>query len=291
MLSLFEAWQPDVVVREAAEFSSLVAARRRGIPHVRVAIGLIAAERLILDAVARPVGDLLAEAGADTTGATLIDEPLLSLTPASFEPPEHRALAHRFRAERVTRTPSAQADRQAVYVAFGSEAAGQGHFPLLYRTVIDALADLDVDLVVATGRAADLSELGPVPHRVRVERWVDQGVELASARAVVHHGGYGTLLGALAAGVPQIAMPLFSFDQQINAERLAEVGAGLMIGGAEDLPRLPGPSADGPKIRTAVSRVLATPTYRERSEAFARDIAALPPALEAVALVEALARG
>lgn len=290
MLSLFEAWRPDVVVREAAEFSSLAAARRHGIPHVRVATGLVATDGLILDAVAGPVGELLAEAGADAKSTTLIDEPLLSLTPASFEPPEHRALAHRFRAERVTHTPSAPAHPQAVYVTFGSEAASQGYFPLLYRTVIGALADLDVDLVVAAGRAADPAGLGPVPPRVRVEQWVDQGLEIASAQAVVHHGGYGTLLGALAAGVPQIAMPLFSIDQQINAERVTKVGAGLMIGGAEDLPRLPGPSAEGPKLRTAVASVLATTAYRERSEAFARDIAALPAANEAIALIEALAR-
>jgi UDP-N-acetylglucosamine:LPS N-acetylglucosamine transferase len=42
---------------------------------------------------------------------------------------------------------------------------------------------------------------------------------------VVGHGGYGTTMTALAAGVPQILVPLFSLDQHDNARRLNEIGA------------------------------------------------------------------
>ncbi len=43
------------------------------------------------------------------------------------------------------------------------------------------------------------------------------------AAAVVHHGGIGTSAQALAAGVPQLVMPL-AFDQPDNADRLERLG-------------------------------------------------------------------
>jgi len=43
--------------------------------------------------------------------------------------------------------------------------------------------------------------------------------------AVVHHGGIGTCAQALAAGVPQLIMPI-SFDQPDNARRLEKLGVG-----------------------------------------------------------------
>ena len=46
------------------------------------------------------------------------------------------------------------------------------------------------------------------------------------AAAVVGHGGFGTTMMALAAGVPQVVVPLFAFDQTINAERVAASAPG-----------------------------------------------------------------
>ena len=40
MVGAIEEWRPDVVVRESAEFSSLVAAERLGVPQALVGIGL-----------------------------------------------------------------------------------------------------------------------------------------------------------------------------------------------------------------------------------------------------------
>ncbi len=55
---------------------------------------------------------------------------------------------------------------------------------------------------------------------------------LAHASAMVGHGGFGTTMGALAAGVPQVVVPLFSFDQVVNGDHVAAVGAGLTTGRA-----------------------------------------------------------
>jgi rhamnosyltransferase subunit B len=47
-------------------------------------------------------------------------------------------------------------------------------------------------------------------------------------KALVHHGGIGTLAKGLGAGVPQLIMPI-AYDQPDNAQRLKRLGAGDLI--------------------------------------------------------------
>ena len=51
---------------------------------------------------------------------------------------------------------------------------------------------------------------------------------LPRVAALVHHGGIGTCAQALAAGCPQLVMPM-SFDQPDNAARLARLGVGRAV--------------------------------------------------------------
>ena len=96
--------------------------------------------------------------------------------------------------------------------------------------MIDALAGVRARVLVTVGRHADPAELGPLPANVHVERWVAQASVMPHAAAMVAHGGAGTTLAALAAGVPLVLLPL-SADQPINARRVAELGAGLALDG------------------------------------------------------------
>ena len=97
------------------------------------------------------------------------------------------------------------------------------------------------------------------------------------ASAVVGHGGFGTMMSALVAGVPQVLVPLFAFDQEVNARRIEEVGAGLRLGGRhEAMPELAG----------ALTRVLGDTAIRSRAAALADEIATLPAASEIVAPIE-----
>ena len=83
-------------------------------------------------------------------------------------------------------------------------------------------------VLLTVGRELDLDALPPAPENVRVERWVPQQDVLGHAAAAVVHGGSGSTLGAIAAGVPLVVVPLFA-DQPQNARRVAEVGAGLAV--------------------------------------------------------------
>ena len=94
---------------------------------------------------------------------------------------------------------------------------------------------------------------------------------------MVGHGGYGTTMGALLAGLPQVVVPLFA-DQPHNAQRIADLGAGL----AAD-------AQDPAGVRAAVERLLADPAHRVAAGRVALEAQALPSIDEAPAALQALA--
>ena len=203
-----DEWRPDLILHEAAEYASAIAAHRRGIDHVQVAISQAAVEWGSLE-LAAPV------LPADVVAA-LRASPYASHFPASLDPspyPDTR---------RYTDQTPVESTRELVYVTFGSSAAELGFDP--YRAALDAVTGLDVEVLMTTG--ADLA-LGDVPANVRIERWVPQREALARAALVVCHGGSGTVLGALAAAIPLIVMPMFD-DQFANARALEAVGAAVV---------------------------------------------------------------
>ena len=105
---------------------------------------------------------------------------------------------------------------------------------------------------LTVGRNVDPSELGDVPPAIRVERFVPQAQVLASCAAVVSHGGSGTLLGALAAGLPLVLIPQGA-DQFENAVRCERAGAAVVIRPDE---------VTGDAVAAAVRLVLSEPAIR-----------------------------
>jgi glycosyltransferase len=165
-------------------------------------------------------------------------------------------------------------------VTFGSVAASIGFFPDFYRAVLVALADLPVRVLLTLGEAGDPAQLQPLPSNVHVERWWPQEVVMAHAAAMVTHGGFGTTLLGLTAGIPMVLAPLFAFDQFANARRVQAVGAGIAV---EDAPAAPG------QVRDALERVLADDTYRTAARRTADEMAELPHPSECLPILEELA--
>ncbi|MEQ1702353.1 MAG: glycosyltransferase [Ilumatobacteraceae bacterium] len=142
-----------------------------------------------------------------------------------------------------------------------------------------AIERLDVDAVATIGQFVDPDELGPVPSRVRVERFVPQAEVLRRSAVVVSHGGAGTVLGAAAQGVPQLAVPLFA-DQWQNAVAVQDAGCGVMAGPD-------GRGAD--EISAALGLLLADQSHRDAAKVVAAEIAAMPTAADLVDEIESLA--
>src|SRR3954454_23019308 len=92
--------------------------------------------------------------------------------------------------------------------------------------------------------------LGPIPDNVTVLPFVPQDEVLPHASLVLCHGGSGTLLEALARGIPVVIVPLFA-DQPANARSVERTGAGLAVWEIN-------PAA----VRTALQRIWSEPSFR-----------------------------
>lgn len=84
------------------------------------------------------------------------------------------------------------------------------------RSMVAAVADLPVNLVLTTGPAVDPAALGALPPNVTAPAFVPQSALPPRCAAVISHAGSGTVLGALAARLPQVYLPSGA-DQFINA--------------------------------------------------------------------------
>ena len=96
---------------------------------------------------------------------------------------------------------------------------------------------------------------------------------------VICHGGLGTVLRALAHGIPLLMAPL-GRDQDFNARRVEDLGAGIR------LPR----DAPAERIRAAVRSLLTEPSFRAAATAAARRIAGDQPERTAARALERAAR-
>jgi UDP:flavonoid glycosyltransferase YjiC (YdhE family) len=284
MLATMRTWRPDVVVRETCEFASVVAAERLGVPHVHVAVFLAGAS-LDWGHLGEPLDRLRARLGLppDPHPEQLWDAPYLTLTPRSLEDPASAPAPGTQRFHEPAAPPRPLPDwwsgseEPLVYVSFGSIAAGAGFYPDLYRSAVDALSDLPARILLTVGTEVDPAEIGPVPSSVHVEPWVLQNAVMPHAAAMVGHGGSGSTLMALAAGVPLAVMPLFA-DHPFNARRVAALGAGMALDGAAGMG-------------DAVRALLREPRHRGAAQAVAAEIAAQPPVDDVVVTLAGIARG
>ncbi len=135
----------------------------------------------------------------------------------------------------------------------------------LIDRVCEAVADLDLDAVLTLGPTVDHDAVR-VPDNVEVVAFADHDRLMPGAAAVIGHGGLGTVLRALAHGVPQLLLPL-GRDQGFNAGRVEQLGAGIQL--PTDAP--PG------RIRTALRALLTNPRYATQAALAARRPAADQP--------------
>lgn len=153
--------------------------------------------------------------------------------------------------------------RPRVYVTLGTMAFGA--VDVLRHAVLEAAAH-EVDVLVAVGPEGDPALLGELPANVHPARFVPQGDVLKHVDLVVHHGGAGTVLGALEHGLPQLVLPQGA-DQPLNARLVEGAGVGHALTNDE---RTPG------AITNAVGALLADGPERVAAKRMAGEIAAMP---------------
>ena len=174
------------------------------------------------------------------------------------------------------RRPVRAGGRPRVLLTF-STTVMEGQLELINR-VVDAVSDLELDAVLTLGCAVDPGGVR-VPENVRVITCADHDRLMPGCDAVIGHGGMGTVLRALAHGVPQLLLPL-GRDQTVNAARVTDIQAGIRL------------SADSPPgtIRRQLTALLADRSFAAACARVARRIAAAEPDRTAAEALEHLAR-
>ena len=283
-LDLCRTWRPDVLVCDEADFGGILAAELYGIPSAVVVV-------LAAGTFARPglVGPTLnairAEYGLapDPELGMLNRYLVLSPVPAAYRDP-------RFPFPKTThfvRPYTVRAPAQPPF-ALARPAAPTLYFTLgtifntesgdLFARVIAGLRELPVNLVVTLGNEIDPAELGPQPAHVIVRQFIPQHELLPHCDAIVSHAGSGSVLGALAHGLPMLLLPMGA-DQPMNADRCAQLGVALTLDPLAATPE---------QVRDAARAILNEARFRSAAERLQAEIAAMPPPESTVALLEEL---
>ena len=276
LLDAARAWGAQAFVYESGDLAAPVTAASLRLPSVNHGFGTMVSLS-ILERAAPAVATLWRSAGLepapyagafeglylDVVPALLADElplcPSIRLRLADGEPVDPPPWLERL-------------PRPLVYATMGTVF----NSPESFAPLVDGLATAGVGALLTVGRNVDPSTLGDVPPNVTVERFVPQAQVLGSCAAVVSHGGSGTLLGALAAGLPLVLIPRGA-DQFENAARCERAGAAVVLEPDE---------VTGDAIAAAVRLVLSEPAYAVAARRIAAEFEQMGTPDEVAAAVE-----
>jgi UDP:flavonoid glycosyltransferase YjiC (YdhE family) len=219
------AWRPDLVVQSQVDGAGTVVAGKLGIPLVTHGFGFARTDGLaelyrdrMAEAFERHAVAEIPQRGAaiDVVPPSMLDSAVSGWS-MRYVPYNGGGVVPEW-----SRRPAI--DRPRVVVTLGTLEPERGGLDMV-RRIIDAAARLDVELVLALGDV-DTSALGTLAPHVRVAGWIPLNTLLRSCAAIVHHGGAGTTLTALDAGVPQLVLPSGA-DRYINAAAVRDRGVGI----------------------------------------------------------------
>ena len=274
LVPVAKEWRPDLVVNDATDFAGPIVAAVVGVPSVTHSFGSLLPEGQIAR-TGDEVASLWTEQGLKPRpyGGSY-DHLYIDIYPPSLQT---SGRAH---------VPATQLLGPSAFAIGGDESLPDGLIegtvaPLLYvtfgtllsndevlSTVVQAVRDLPVRVVVTVGPAGDPAALGPQPSNVHVARYIPQDQLLPHCAAVVSHAGSGTFLATVAAGLPQLCLPQAA-DQFLNAAACDRAAVGLTIE--------PG-AVSGERVRDAVERLLSDGTFRTAAHRVSDEIAAMPSA-------------
>jgi UDP:flavonoid glycosyltransferase YjiC (YdhE family) len=256
----------DLVMYETEAFVGPLAASVLGVPAVHHQVGFLP-DAEVCALVADALSPMWVELGQpmDRTRAVTGDL-LIRTSPKTLESMTEPVNALPLRPTPLpTAAPAAGDSTPLVHLTLGTF---HNKDLDVFRTVMEALADEPVELLVTVGTNNDPAALNPVPSHVRVEQYVPHAELLPQCRAVIHHGGAGTMYAGLAHGLPQVVIPQGA-DQFINAETLERAGVGVGLAPQD---------VQVERVRQAAMYILHDRDVRARAQQIAEEIAAMPDA-------------
>ncbi|HLL78837.1 MAG TPA: nucleotide disphospho-sugar-binding domain-containing protein [Ktedonobacteraceae bacterium] len=283
---LVRSWRPHVILHDMGEFAGPIAATSAGIPSVCQMLGIHYDDRT-LDSIAAAVAPLWKERGlGPDPAAGLYRHLCLDIMPTGLQPYESGRFRDVTRPLRPTAMPplpgeqlptwiEQRRDVPLIHMTLGTN-VGTNTDMAVFRSGIDGLGDLEVEVLITSGRGKAPSSFGSLPANVHVEQYVPHSLLLPLCSALIYHGGAGTTFSALAQGLPLLVLPQGA-DQYIIGDLVQASGAGLCL-----TPR----HVNAATIRQSVLALLYEPGFRANARRLQCEIAAMPGPDEAVRLIE-----
>lgn len=292
LLAIVRHWRPEVIVHDPAEFAAPIAAAVGGIPSVNHGWGPLLPLEYYREAagILAPLWERCRLAPQELAG--MFRHLFLDICPPSLQSPEiadvgpvqpvrpvpvHLRLGnHPEHTGSLPEWIDDLPDQPTAYVTLGTIF---NNAPGLQAAILDGLEDQGVNVVLVLGSNGDESLLDRRSPTVHVERFVPQSLLLRRCDVVVSHGGAGTILASLEAGLPLLLLPI-GIDQFHNARRCADAGVGRWL--------TPSDRSSG-EIGRQVRALLDESQFRCRAAAVREEILAMPGPAAAVGALEALA--
>ena len=194
---LVRGWSPDLLIHDTWEFAAPLAAAHAGLPSISQTLGLHF-DPPVLEAAAGAVAPLWRARGlASDPSAGMYRQRCFDIAPPSLQsslavPEVARPLRPVAHAPLTTeRLPEWMQDRRDVPLVYMTLGTNTNSNTPVFRAVIDGLARLDVDVLVALGFATDVASIGSLPPNAYVENFVPQSLVIPLCSAVICHGGAG----------------------------------------------------------------------------------------------------
>ncbi len=163
--------------------------------------------------------------------------------------------------------------RPLIYASMGTLQNGSEG---IFRTMAEACAGLDAQLVISLGGGINPTRLGKLAGNPLVVSFAPQLEILKRAALVITHAGLNTVLESLCEGVPLVALPLGN-DQPGVAARVKARGACVVVS-----PK----RLNAARLRKAVMLVLQDPSYREAAQVLQKSIKRMDGPGQAAVLIE-----
>ena len=149
-------------------------------------------------------------------------------------------------------------------LVFCSLGTVQGSHQALFATMAQACAAIGARAVIAHGGGLSREQEATLPGDPLVRAFWPQTAVLRRWSAAVLHRGFNSVLDALTAGVPIVALPI-GFEQPATAARVVRIGAGQMLSPRRLSPRT---------LAGALQEVIGQPSYAQAARIIAAEIAA-----------------
>jgi len=274
-------WRPDLIVADPLEYSALIVGGLLGVPVIfhrwgpeemtdpglRVATAMLHAQAVRLGL----------PGGLGRPALVLDPSPAAWRLPADTAQPI-RPVPYNGGGAVPAPLPS-PGRRRRVLISLGLSTVQLNGLPLIQH-LLDAFRSLDdVEAVVTLDRSDHDRVRAPSNARLIEPAPVSALVDRCDL--VIHHGGAGTIIAALTAGLPHLLLPQLN-ESFARCDRIAASGVAIQLADADR-------QNDPAIIRTAIRSLLDDGRYLQAATDLAAEVTRMPSPARIVAMLEELA--